>query len=182
MRAAARRSVAHVASGSCVRGASASLTNVPEHSTEAALRRLWRWMRAGSFSNAATLYDHKIIAKLGSSDLVAALRSRRGAFLAGSPAIDSTEKTQLGTLVIVKIGTGKQAKPGSYVLRRNSRGGWIIAYDSILADAVGAQVQLRTQARIAPNKTRPTPQAIAAGREAVRKFDNIFAPRPRLPG
>jgi hypothetical protein len=84
--------------------------------------------------------------------------------------VRAVKRTSTGTIVVVALRRRGQPKSRySFTLRK--RGGeWLIAYDSLIDDAIRASATARAQSRLTPNSARTSPQAAAAGIRASSAF------------
>jgi hypothetical protein len=172
-------------------GASAKTSTVPpglgalppdkRAGPEGTVFRLWRKVQVRSYQTAALEYDKRVLDALGTRDVIGALSMQQLALSVTTPKVISTNRTPVGTLVIVNaMSKGRATGRYSFLVGRRA-GKWKVRYDTLLGEMLGAYVQKRVQQKIAPNAKEPAPQAGAAGERASTTYRELFAPKPLAP-
>jgi hypothetical protein len=148
---------------------------------EGTVFRLWRMVQVRSYQTAALQYDRRVLDAFGTRDVIGALALQQLALSVTTPKVISTDRTRVGTLVIVNA-MSKGRATGRYSFLLGRRGGkWKVRFDTLLGDVLGAYVQGRVQRTIDPNAKEPSQVAAAAGTRASTTYRNLFAPRPLAP-
>jgi hypothetical protein len=135
----------------------------------------------GSYQTAALQYDKRVLDAFGTRDVIGALSGQQQALSVTTPKVISTDRTPVGTLVIVNA-ISKGGATGRYSFLLGRRGGkWKVRYDTLLGTALPGYVQLRLQRRIDPNANEPPPAVARAGERAAERYRELFPPRPFRP-
>jgi hypothetical protein len=121
-------------------------------------------------------YDGSVVRLLGADQIVNAVWASRTVFLT-KPTLKTVERTKLGTLVSLSAVSNGSTVTYSYLLQRRN-GGWLITYDSLLAEVVKNYVTAQVQNRINRNASHPSATATAAGEYVLRRYVALFTPGP----
>ena len=133
----------------------------PADSPQQALTRLFFWTQWGNLPAVADLYDRRIIAIVGRSNIVGAYDYLRPDLLTSRLRILAARRSGAGVFVSAEVAStaGSPRREGFLLVRRG--GAWRVVYDTLLERAVEGY----TIGQLAPGD--PTP-SLAAQRSATR--------------
>jgi hypothetical protein len=144
------------------------------------LLQLWRAVQVGNAASAAAFYDQRVLQEIGFGRISGALAQQRSRLEVLRPTNITGSRTPLGYEVVVK---GQNTVEGtrsdktevfSFLLRR-SDGGWRVAYDTLLGEALPAYVYSLVQERVAPGSNAPSPEAQIAARRISDLYRGLLA-------
>jgi hypothetical protein len=124
----------------------------------------------GALPAAIAQYQPATVRSVDIEDFASAVQSLQADFETGQPRVRAVKSTSTGTIVVVALHRrGQPASRCSFTLRK--RGGkWLIAYDSLMDDAIRSSATARAQSRLTPNRAGTSPPAAAAGIRASSAF------------
>jgi hypothetical protein len=128
----------------------------------------------GDVPSAASFYHPKVRSAVGLSNIIGVLAQQRASLSVLQPRIVSVTRTPLGIEVIVSARSGGSGVGLLSFLLRNAEGGWRVAHDTLLGDALPGYVQSAVQARVAPGSNAPSPVAELAGIRASDVYRTLF--------
>jgi hypothetical protein len=134
------------------------------------VRRLWRYMQRGALLPAVLVYHPALREAVGDRDFAAVVAAQQVALAGIRPRVIDVEETAAGRLITVEaIPQTGDATRYSYVLRRDPQG-WVIVYDTLMADAIGRVITSRVQSSIDPNASTPAARAVDTGNRVADAF------------
>jgi hypothetical protein len=132
-------------------------------SPERALMDYWAALQFQAWPQAVGFFDPSLRDFIGASRITQALQARTSTFQISAPEIVRVARKGAVTTVYYKL-----ALPDSNLLESTSwrriAGGWRIFLDSGLDDALQSQAEKRVDG---PSRSRPSPKALRAGRQAA---------------
>jgi hypothetical protein len=150
----------------------ADIERRPAQSAERAVIELLFWAQWGSTPNLVAAYDPVVREALSTSWIGGAYAMRRPAIAVAQPKVERVEKTDLGTVVTLRV-LSRAAPPAlhSFTLRR--RGAyWRVVHDTFLEDALAAYVQTINDPD--PQDANVPLPAFKAGIQASRRYRDLF--------
>jgi hypothetical protein len=148
----------------------------PASEPEGTAMRVMRYVQVGSATGAATLYHPRAVDVVGLDRLTRSLVLRRPALSGARLRVSLKDQTSAGRLVVVAA-TGPSGEAEYSFLLRRVAGRWLVINDSLLGDALAELVQMDVQRRIDPSETKPSPEAVAAGARAQRRYRRLISTR-----
>jgi hypothetical protein len=137
--------------------------------------QLWRTVQVGDVPSALSYYHPRVRSAVGLRNIVGVLAQQRSSLSVLRPRIVSVSRTPLGTEVVVSARSGGSGVGLLSFLLRNAEGGWRVAHDTLLGDALPGYVESAVQARVAPGSNAPSPVAQLAGVRASEVYRTLFA-------
>jgi hypothetical protein len=139
-------------------------------SAAAAVRRLWHYLQNGAILPAALLYHPEVRAALGDRDFGAVLAAQQSALTGVRPNVFRVDETDAGLLLIVEgVPQTGDAIRYSYLLQEGPQG-WLVLYDTLMADAITRVITSRVQVGIDPEAPTAAPRAVETGNRAADAF------------
>jgi len=150
------------------------------------LLQLWRAVQVGNAASAAGFYDQRVLQEIGFGRISGALAQQRSRLEVLRPTNITGNRTPLGYEVVVKgqntvEGTRSDKTEVLSFLFRLGDGGWRVAYDTLLGEALPAYVYSLVQERVAPGSNTPVPEAQIAARRISDLYRGLLAPEIEQP-
>jgi hypothetical protein len=150
----------------------------PHGSPEETFLRLWFYAQWGDAPGLVSLYDAPVRRALGDEMIAGAYASNRPYIVATLPRIMSVDRRNGRTLITVDLfARDDPVRHDSFLLARRGRA-FRVVYDTFLLGTVGAYAQQLVQERIDPNARTPSPRAVAAGTQTLRRFRGLYLDYP----
>jgi hypothetical protein len=162
------------------------ITKAGRSSPEGVALQLWRAVQVGDAASAASFYDERVLHAIGFGRVSGTLAQQRSRLEVLKPTGVTATSTGLGVEVVVKgqnsvEGTrGSKTEVLSFLFRRSS-GGWRVAYDTLLGDALPVYVYSQVQERVAPGSKAPSPEAQIAARRIGDLYRGLYSPSDEQP-
>jgi uncharacterized protein YceK len=139
--------------------------------------QLWRAVQIGDIPSAVVLYHAKVRRAIGDRNIAGALAQQRATVAVLGPKVLAVTPTGLGVEVILRATSeGSSVGIQSFLLRRDD-GGWRVAYDTLLGDALPGFVQADVQNRLTPGSRAALREAQVAGARVAVRYRTLFLQR-----
>lgn len=134
------------------------------------VRRLWRYMQRGALLPAILFYHPEVRNTIGDRDFGAVIAAQQLALAGVRPHVTQAEEIDVGWLITVEgVPQTGEATRYTYLLQRDPQG-WVVLYDTLMAEAITGVITSRIQAGIDPNAATAAPRAVETGNRVADAF------------